>query len=158
MLKKIPYFSRASFLYAFLFVWMAVIFYFSSIAGSGAVSEMPTVLLFERKGAHIVEYSILTFLFLRIFSTYLPKNKVRTAWISAFCALIYAVSDEVHQLFVFGRTGKVTDVLIDSIGIGLMIGLFLYAKHRSYRSIDDTVHTRYNKGKRKSRKKEIKIK
>ena len=32
----------------------------------------------------------------------------------------YAATDEFHQLFVPGRAGMVTDVLIDSIGVTVM--------------------------------------
>ena len=42
------------------------------------------------------------------------------AW---FASALYAVTDEIHQYFVPGRSGEITDVLIDSIGclIGVMI-------------------------------------
>lgn len=33
-----------------------------------------------------------------------------------FFTLIYAASDEWHQTFVFGRSGTVMDVFIDSVG------------------------------------------
>ena len=37
--------------------------------------------------------------------------------------MIYAISDEIHQLFVPGRSGQVRDVLIDSAGslLGIII-------------------------------------
>lgn len=40
-----------------------------------------------------------------------------------FC-ILYAVSDEVHQLFVLGRGAQVTDVLIDSAGAFVGIGMY----------------------------------
>lgn len=40
-----------------------------------------------------------------------------------FC-VFYAVSDEVHQLFVPGRGAEVTDVLIDSAGAFIAIGIY----------------------------------
>ena len=36
-------------------------------------------------------------------------------------AVIYAGSDELHQTFVGGRSGRPLDVLIDSIGIVLAV-------------------------------------
>ena len=39
------------------------------------------------------------------------------------CAL-YAVSDEIHQLFVSGRSCQLTDVLLDSAGA--FVGHLLY--------------------------------
>ncbi len=40
-----------------------------------------------------------------------------------FC-ILYAISDEVHQLFVPGRGAQVSDVLIDSLGAFLGIGMY----------------------------------
>ena len=37
--------------------------------------------------------------------------------------VLYAISDEIHQLFVPGRAGQVRDVLIDSSGS--FLGIFL---------------------------------
>lgn len=34
----------------------------------------------------------------------------------------YAISDEVHQLFVPGRGRQVKDVIIDSAGAGVRVG------------------------------------
>ena len=45
----------------------------------------------------------------------------RSLLIVLIVCIIYASFDEVHQLFVDGRSGKITDVLIDSIGA--LIGL-----------------------------------
>ncbi len=42
-------------------------------------------------------------------------------------SVLYAISDEIHQLFIPDRFGKATDVLIDSIGIILAVPLALVA-------------------------------
>ncbi len=52
------------------------------------------------------------------------------SWV--FC-ILYAASDEFHQLFVPGRAGLVTDVCIDSAGALLGILLFLAALHLTSR-------------------------
>ncbi len=44
---------------------------------------------------------------------------------SLIIGILYAISDEIHQLFVPGRSGKVTDVIIDSLGILTGIVFFL---------------------------------
>ncbi len=41
---------------------------------------------------------------------------------------VYAASDEFHQAFVPGREPTFTDVLIDSAGVALGLGLFLLAR------------------------------
>lgn len=76
-----------------------------------------------RKCAHFFIYFVLglsMISFLREFS--LPVRKL--ILLSIFLAFLYACSDEVHQLFVSGRSGEVRDVLLDTFGAG--IGVYLY--------------------------------
>lgn len=54
------------------------------------------------------------------------RNLIIPALSWAFC-ILYAASDEFHQLFVPGRAGLITDVCIDSAGALLGILLFLGA-------------------------------
>ena len=42
-----------------------------------------------------------------------------------FC-VIYAMSDEFHQLFVLGRSGEIKDVVINSVGS--ITGIWIYSK------------------------------
>lgn len=44
---------------------------------------------------------------------------------SLIIGVTYAASDEMHQLFVPGRSGKLADILIDSLGIITGIIFFL---------------------------------
>ncbi len=115
--------TSGALLYITAFLWMGVIFALSSVQGDGVAYEMPRTLFLERKGAHVFEYFMLTILFFRAFSFHLPFNRTRAVILSVFVSLLYAVSDETHQLFVFGRTGKATDVLID--GLGILIAVFV---------------------------------
>ena len=47
--------------------------------------------------------------------------------ISALFCLVYAISDEIHKLFVPGRSGEIRDVLIDFTGvlIGILFTMLL---------------------------------
>lgn len=45
-------------------------------------------------------------------------------------AVLYAVSDEVHQSFVAGRVGSPVDVAIDCVGIGLAALAWLLTARR----------------------------
>ena len=97
-------------------IWMGVIFCFSSMQGSNIKYDPPFWFYLERKGAHVGEYFILTLLLVRLFSQrYFKKKDILI--ISAMVSLLYAFSDEIHQLFVFGREGKMTDVAFDAVGI-----------------------------------------
>ena len=66
-----------------------------------------------RKCAHFGEYFILFILTYECFKEYKIKYVVIVSL--AFCLLVGA-SDELHQLFVLGRAGSFTDVLIDFSG------------------------------------------
>lgn len=46
-------------------------------------------------------------------------------WLPLAIGVIYAISDEIHQLFVFGRSGEVRDVILDSCGVAVGIILVL---------------------------------
>lgn len=78
-----------------------------------------------RKFAHFAVYLILGILVSRA----LIKEgfKVRVFLISFFICVIYAASDELHQLFVQGRGCQLKDVLIDSTGamVGIALNRFL---------------------------------
>lgn len=71
-----------------------------------------------RKKAHVTEYVILHGTIL--FGLYYGTTEFRgEKWLRAafLLTVLYACSDEFHQLFVPGRAGLLTDVLIDSIGV-----------------------------------------
>lgn len=95
-------------------VWAGVIFFFSSIPDLKSGLEYDFLL---RKMVHIAEYFIFTFLLYRAFSGSFNMNPLRLFMYPAVLALLYAVSDEIHQYFVVGRSCAAQDVLIDSIGI-----------------------------------------
>jgi VanZ family protein len=65
-----------------------------------------------RKLAHMLEFGLLWFLWLRALG-------YRAPGVAAAIAAAYAATDEVHQLFVRGRAGSPVDWAIDCAGIGL---------------------------------------
>ena len=101
-----------------------IIYYFSSVPS--LKSDLPNQWdLIFRKIAHITEYAILTFLFFR--ASYKNLNFRRAISYSALFSITYALTDEYHQLFVFGREGNFGDILIDCIGVFLAVFL-IYRK------------------------------
>ena len=79
---------------------------------------------FVRKAAHMTEYGILSVL-LYIWIGQWPMSFLRR-WGTAFgAATVYAATDEIHQLFVAGRSGRFTDVCIDGAGAALGIIVFV---------------------------------
>ena len=103
--------------------WMAVIFYFSAQSGSesGELSGFLSELLglpdwVVRKGAHMAEYAVLGFFLTGFFTTF-PRKRM---WLPAWgMAVLYAASDEIHQMFSEGRGPSVRDVCIDAAGAAI---------------------------------------
>ncbi len=74
-----------------------------------------SVHLVIRKTAHFAEYALLTLLVFLLTKCYKLKN----FWcflISLGYCIIFAASDEIHQLFVSGRSGEIRDVILDFCG------------------------------------------
>ncbi len=117
-----------------LFVWMAVIFSFSSLPGNGVAVDSPLWYVAERKGAHLAEFALLTtlaFSFLR--SVFLKESWVWLLGTAAAWAVAYGALDELHQAFVFGRGSHFSDVLIDALGAWmatLYLGFFMRTVQR----------------------------
>lgn len=131
-------------------VWMCVIFAFSAQTKeeSGAVSESFTFHMvsstrtffhldlsdervkeiadaiegFVRKVAHMTEFGILSVL-LYIWIGQWEMRFLRRGVTAAGATAVYAATDEIHQLFVAGRSGRFSDVCIDSAGavVGVLV-------------------------------------
>ncbi|MEK7070867.1 MAG: VanZ family protein [Patescibacteria group bacterium] len=106
-------------------LWMTIIFFLSS-RESVLVSNIGTVNFFFFKSLHVIEYGILYFL---LFRAFLTKNAKQTnnAYMKAFIfSFLYALSDEIHQLLVPTREGRLRDVFIDVVG---MVFTYMYIKY-----------------------------
>lgn len=80
-----------------------------------------------RKTAHAMEYAVLGGLLVLTYGSYGIIGKKGMAY-GILTGVAYAMSDEIHQLFVVGRSCQVTDVLIDSAGVifGSIIGVLIF--------------------------------
>ncbi len=84
-----------------------------SLLGSGSLSEQIVSNL-----AHIPAYGLLTFLWLKTFDR--KENKDGFLLVNALILIgliIFAVSDEIHQSFVPGRSASFMDAGLDFLGI-----------------------------------------
>ena len=111
--------------------WLVLLFYFSAQPGAES-SQQSGLLLHEinktgfmnatmhgvRKSAHFFGYFVLGGLSINFIRNYIFSRKKQVAFSVGFAAL-YAATDELHQLFVPGRTGRLMDVLIDTLGAAL---------------------------------------
>ncbi len=90
-------------------------------------------ILIVRKGAHLTEFAIMGLLLLRALRSQSGGSIKLWQWRQACLALLlvvlYAATDEFHQMFVPNRQASVIDVLIDSTGaaIGLILA-WAYSK------------------------------
>jgi len=102
-----------------IWAWMFFIFYLSSLSefSTGFVGGFD---VFLKKSWHVFAFFVLTALVYRAFRTY-KFSKSDSYILGILFSFIYAISDEIHQLFVLGRHGRVTDVLIDLTGTALFI-------------------------------------
>lgn len=92
---------------------MAIIFFFSTRQTADIIPEnIPHFVFF--KSLHLLEYALLAIL---IFYSFLRQKS------TIILAYLYSLSDEIHQTFVAGRSGRFKDTFYDLLGI--IIGLLL---------------------------------
>ncbi len=115
-----------------------------------------------RKIAHFSIYTVVGILLMALASTYNFDLKSRI-YGCLLIGFIYACSDEIHQLFVDGRSGEFRDVLIDTCGVltGICICLGILKlfykiikKSDKYSIIGGANEGRGREKERKERKKE----
>lgn len=133
-----------------LIIWMIVIFIMSSFNATESseqsgfivnvlsdllnIKNIEILSLIIRKLAHFTEYLILGMLAINCFKDYDIKHIFIISLI--FC-IIYAGSDEIHQLFIIGRSGNIIDVTIDSFGAlsGITMYYYLILKRKIFKKV-----------------------
>ena len=106
---------------------MLVIFIFSAQSSSN-LPDFDWLDRIVKKGGHMVGYALLALSYWRAFG-FLPKRH----WVAWCLAILYAVTDELHQSFVTGRTPSIWDVLIFD-NLGAILSLWLFSLHKTQRS------------------------
>ena len=98
--------------------------------------SLNTLIFLVRKTAHFAEYAILGSLFFLNLKNWQKSNGTLT--MSILFSYLYAITDELHQVFVPGRSAQFRDVLIDTLGASfgaiityLIVKLFTKIKTRS---------------------------
>lgn len=155
--------SKKKFLYIIpAIIWMVFIFYMSGKTGqessgqSGKISLFITDLLEKvrqdspqemqnlqdilelviRKAAHVTEYAILFLLsYLATVKISMSQSRFYNRSIAVLISLLYACSDEMHQLLVPGRSGKMIDVGIDMAGVLIVLICMILSKNTKWKII-----------------------
>ncbi|MBN2541345.1 VanZ family protein [bacterium] len=120
-----------------VFLWAAIIFILSS--NSNPYGQIPEWLyhwlwwtklfgqsLFFYLGglSHFLEYAILSFLLAR--AILCQGDSTRGQLFTVFyLILLYAYTDEFHQVFVPGRAFQVVDLLLDALGTLIGLGVYI---------------------------------
>ncbi len=103
-----------------IWLWMIVLFFLSSIPEE----ELPEVGFdYFDKLVHLLIYLVLGVLAGYRFGNNVEDTK-QTGWRTAFMlGVLYAVFDEIHQLFVPGRMFDIWDIFFDVLGVfaGILI-------------------------------------
>ena len=125
--------------------WMLVVFRFSADNASESknISDEVTRFLFNnniseenvenlsvfiRKSAHFILYAFGGILISICFI--LNYNRKNVYILCQLFGTLYAISDEIHQIFVPGRAFMIFDIFIDSLGVFLGIIIIRYiVKH-----------------------------
>lgn len=133
-----------------ILVWMATVFIFSNQGGtkSSSTSRKVTETVVQaissktveenepliekldkvtRKFAHYTIYTIGGILIMNYAYTTDKTKKEKILYSIAFGAG-YAVTDELHQFFVAGRSARIFDVGIDTLGVTTGIAIYLVAR------------------------------
>lgn len=103
--------------------WAAMIFLASNQQGL-AVSDDPGVDRPLRQIAHIGVYAVLSILL----TWALTGSRVPSLRLAATCgllALVYGVTDELHQTFVPTRSGRPEDLVWDGLGALIAVGVIV---------------------------------
>lgn len=90
-----------------------------------------------RKSAHFAEYTAIGGLLISCAYSFNRKRPYVYSFQVLFTGLATAVCDEAIQLNVIGRSGQITDVLIDFSGVlaGALVMLIIYTLYRKIKKI-----------------------
>ena len=116
-------------------LYSILIFYLSSLPQR----DLPPIHIFGfDKIVHSIEYLLygmtLMLAYTQSKSSFIFKNAVT---FSVFTGLIYAASDEIHQLFIAGRDCNFWDFSADAFGV--IFGIILFSKIVKYDNPDDEI-------------------
>ncbi|MEK6937072.1 MAG: VanZ family protein [Nanoarchaeota archaeon] len=106
--------DKVIFSWIVLFVYMFFIFYFSSLPKIEILEKTPEFYLRD-KLLHVIEYSVLGFLSCNAFKHNKFLNK-KLFFYAIMFAIIYGVTDEIHQIFVPNRIFSSSDVIANFLG------------------------------------------
>ena len=139
--KKVDNFKKI-FSLLFLIFWCLLIFYFSNQKGdisknssNGVIdllnqflrifndsidlNNIEGISFLIRKLAHMFLYFVLYIAIFSVFKLFTFLKNIKSYFLILGLCFLYAISDEVHQLFITERSFGIIDILIDTFGASL---------------------------------------
>ena len=102
-------------------LWVGLIYLFSANSVLPSFTQSLPDFIFK-KSAHMFVYAVLYLLSYRaIRLTVSPKRHTIHWLLAVVVCMIYAVSDEFHQLLVPGRYGTLRDIGFDMLGVSAVV-------------------------------------
>ena len=102
--------------------WVPAVVCAATIFFLSAQPKLPSPGGFSDKQAHALAYGVLAFLSLMGLTGWRWQRIGSASVAGAFvAAVLYGVSDEIHQMFVPGRSPDVADVAADAVGAGIAV-------------------------------------
>ena len=113
-----------------VFVWASFIFYFSSLPEipQPIIEIIPETLIL-----HMIEYAIFSILLFRVFIN--SKNSTfreNAIHLTIIIAILYGVTDEIHQHFVPGRVFCYFDIIANSVGSAVVLTKNVFDRGKLY--------------------------
>lgn len=119
------------FLYYWLpiYVYAGLIFYFSSLPIPSFIIEIyPETFVW-----HIIEYAILSILLFRaLINSKNSSFRENAIYLSIIIAILYGITDEIHQYFVPGRVSSFFDIMANSLGSGIILIKNIFVRGKLY--------------------------
>ena len=107
--------------------YMVLIFLLSS---SPLTGKIPPIWIYQDKIIHFVEYGILAFLLARALTGPDSTPKPWRPGAALLLAVVFGISDEIHQSMVPGRDASFTDLLANTVGAMAGVLLWTILVHR----------------------------
>ena len=86
------------------------------------IDDLTTIV---RKSAHSFEYFVLGILILNLIRQFWPGKWSKYWYLAIIFAMLYAITDELHQILVPGRSCELRDILIDTIAASVGVGMIM---------------------------------
>ena len=94
-----------------------LIIYASSIPDRALLGDDSLIEQIISNLAHIPAYALMAFLWLKAFERRNEGHSFVVAALISFGLILFAVSDEIHQSFIPGRSASYMDIGLDLLGI-----------------------------------------